>query len=63
LRGFGPKVGRTTPRSFAGRVRDLMAGHPALETIVAALLSVRAALIREFNMFEKQIRSIARAHG
>jgi transposase len=63
LRGFGLKVGRTTPRSFAERVREPVAGHPALETIVAALLKVRAALIREFNMFEKQVRSMARAHG
>src|SRR5213594_4725762 len=31
LRGFGLKVGRTTERSFAGRVQELVAGHPALE--------------------------------
>jgi transposase len=63
LRGFGLKVGRTTRLSFAGRVQELAAGHPALESIVQALLSVRAALLREFNMFEKQVRSMARAHG
>ena len=30
LRGFGLKVGPTTPRTFAGRVRELVAGHPTL---------------------------------
>src|ERR1041384_4784683 len=36
LRGFGLKVGNTTQRSFAGRVRELTAGHPALQTIAQA---------------------------
>src|SRR3954471_16118697 len=63
LRGFGLKVGKTTPRSFAERVNELVAGHPALETIAQALLGVRAVLIREFNMFEKQVRIMARQHG
>jgi transposase len=61
LRGFGLKVGRTTRRSFAGRVQELVAGHPSLEAIGAALLAVRAALLREFNTFEKQVRLMARA--
>src|SRR5215210_516883 len=62
LCGFGLKVGKTTPRSFAERVSELVAGHPALETIVQALLGVRAVLLREFNMFEKQVRIMARSH-
>jgi transposase len=33
LRGFGLKVGPTTPRTFAIRVRELVAGHPTLSTI------------------------------
>ena len=61
LRGFGLKVGRTTKRSFAGRIEELVAGHPSLEGIGAALLSVRAVLLREFNAFEKQVRLMARA--
>ena len=28
LRGFGLKVGKTTPTRFAGRIKDLVAGHP-----------------------------------
>jgi transposase len=37
LRGFGLKVGPTTPRTCAGRVRDLVAGHTTLSTIAEAL--------------------------
>ena len=33
LRGFGLKVGKTTDRSFAGRIEELVAGHPNLEAI------------------------------
>ena len=62
LRGFGLKVGKTTPRSFAGRVRELTEGHPALQTIGQALLAVHAVLLAEFNGFEKRVRSMARGH-
>ena len=33
LRGFGLKVGKTTARSFAGRIRELVEGQANLETI------------------------------
>jgi transposase len=61
LRGFGLKVGKTTERTFAGRVRELVVGHPSLETIAQALLAVHAALLHEFKGFEKRVRIIARA--
>jgi transposase len=61
LRGFGLKVGKTTARRFAGRIRELVAGHPNLETIAQALLAVHAVLLREFNAFEKRVLSLARA--
>jgi transposase len=61
FRGFGLKVGKTTNRSFAGRIRELVAGHPSLEMIAAALLSIHAVLLREFKAFEKQVRSMARS--
>ena len=60
LRSFGLKVGRTTPRSFAQRVRNLVAGHPTLEGVAAALLSARAELSRQFNGFQAQVRAQAR---
>jgi transposase len=61
LRGFGLKVGKTTARSFAGRIRELAKGHPQLEAVGEALLSVRDVLLREFNAFEKRVRAMARS--
>ena len=63
LRGFGLKVGKTTARSFAGRIRELVAGQANLETIAQALLAVHAVLVREFNGFERRVRIMAREHG
>jgi transposase len=61
LRGFGLKVGKTTPRRFEGRIKELVAGHASLEVVATALLAVRAVLLREFNAFEKRVRSMARS--
>ena len=60
LRGFGLKVGPTTPKRFARRIEELVAGHATLEVIAKALLSAHAALLREFDMFEKRVRAMAR---
>jgi len=62
LRGFGLKVGKTTARSFPGRIRELVAGQANLEAIAQAMLSVHAVLLREFNGFEKRVRTMAREH-
>lgn len=62
LRGFGLKVGKTTARSFAGRIRELVAGQANLELIARALLAVHAVLLREFNGLERQVRMMARTH-
>jgi len=62
LRGFGLKVGATTARSFAGRIRELAAGQANLEMIAQALLAVHAVLLREFNSLEKRVRNMARTH-
>ena len=61
LRGFGLKVGKTTPARFAGRIRDLVAGHPSLEVIAQAMLAVHAVLQREFKGLEKRVRLLARS--
>jgi transposase len=63
LRGFGLKVGKTTDKDFAGRIRELVQGHPGLETTGEALLSVRAVLQREFNAFEKRVRAMGRSNA
>ncbi len=60
LRNFGLKVGHTTPTRFAGRIKELVAGHPSLEIIAESLLSVHAVLLREFKILEKRVRIVAR---
>ncbi len=62
LRGFGLKVGKTTERSFANRIRELVAGHPGLEVVAQALLEAHAVLRREFNGLDKQVQKLARSH-
>src|SRR5947209_10545996 len=61
LRGFGLKVGPTTPKRFAGRIQELVTGHPSLQVIADALLAVHAVLLREFNGFEQRARIMAGA--
>jgi transposase len=60
LRGFGLKVGPTTQRTFADRIRELVVGHPTLQMIAAALLSASDELGRQLGQFEVQVRSLAR---
>ena len=60
LRGFGLKVGHTTPRTFETRVRELVTGHPTLTEIAKALLATRAVLHKEFQGFERRVRGLAR---
>jgi transposase len=63
LRGFGLKVGATTPKRFAGRIKDLVAGHLTLEDIAAALLAVHEVLLREFKGFERRVRIMAHSNA
>ncbi|MGF5381655.1 IS110 family transposase, partial [Klebsiella pneumoniae] len=62
LRGFGLKVGKTTERTFAERIRELVAGHPGLKVVAKALLEAHAVLRREFNSLDKQVARLARSH-
>jgi transposase len=62
LRGFGLKVGKTTPRTFAARIRELAEGHPTLETIATSLLTARDVLAGELAGFERRLRAMARDH-
>ncbi|XIA67587.1 IS110 family transposase [Bradyrhizobium sp. TZ2] len=59
LRGFGLKVGKTTKRSFAARISELVTGHPALEAVAAAMLAVHMVLVREFNSLQKRVRAMS----
>ena len=60
LRGFGLKVGPTTPRTFVGRIRELAAGHGTLSTVAEALLAARSMLFEQCQKLEKRLRSLAR---
>jgi transposase len=60
LRGFGLKVGPTTPKTFEGRVRELVAHHDTLGMIANALLTARAVLVQEFKAVEKRLYALAR---
>ena len=60
LRGFGLKVGKTTPTNFAERIKELVSEHSNLQVIADALLAVREVLLREFRSFEKRVRTMAR---
>jgi transposase len=60
LRGFGLKVGPTTPKRFCGRIRELVAGQATLEVVAEALLAVHEVLRREFDGLEKRVRTMAR---
>jgi transposase len=61
LRGFGLKVGRTTPRRFAGRIRELIAGQATLEAVAEALLAAHETLMRELAGLDKRVRGEAQA--
>lgn len=60
LRNFGAKVGKTTARSFEGRVRTLVDGQPTLQAVADALLAARSTLARELARLEKRVRSTSR---
>jgi transposase len=61
LRGFGLKVGKTTPKTFEGRVRSLVADHPTLLAVTDALLRARTVLAEQFKKLDNQCHRVARA--
>jgi transposase len=60
LRGFGLKVGPTTPKTFEARIRDLVEGNDTLTGIAEALLAARATLLRGFRSLESRLLAQAR---
>src|SRR5215218_234678 len=60
LRGFGLKVGPTTPRGFAARIRELVEGHSTLTAVAEALLAAREALGEQLRGLERRLRELAR---
>src|SRR5215472_5752575 len=61
LRGFGLKVGKTSQRTFASRVRELVAGHSTLQLVAEAILAARAALGEQLSKLEKRVGMLARS--
>ena len=60
LRGFGLKVGRTTPQTFPSRARELVAGHPTLTVVTEALLAARDTLQEQLHNLESRLRTLAK---
>jgi transposase len=60
LRNFGLKVGKVTPKTYEGRILELVAGHPILETIAQAMLEARSVLARQAAKLDRQVRELAR---
>ena len=60
LRGFGLKVGPTTARRFAGRIRELVGGHPTLTAVAEALLAARDVLGEQLRGLDKRLCKQAR---
>lgn len=60
LRGFGLKVGPTTPRMLDARVRELVDGHSTLFVVAEALLTARSALITQLKAIDKRLVGLAR---
>lgn len=63
LRGFGMKMGAVTKPRFEARVRELIAGHPMLEQVMAPMLAARTAMRTEFTKLHRQMLTIVREDG
>jgi transposase len=59
LRGFGLKLGPTTPSNFAARTRELVEGHATLTAVADALLAAREVLGTQLRGLEKRLRDRA----
>src|SRR5215216_2540779 len=55
LRNFGLKVGVVSPGQFEARIKELMAGQPPLEIIVAPLLAVRRVVREQLAKLDKMV--------
>ena len=60
LRGFGLKVGEVSKGRFAARIKELVAGHEMLETVVGAMLQAREGLQTEFMRLHRRMLAIVR---
>jgi transposase len=61
LRGYGLKVGEVSRGRFEARIRELIAGHDTLETVIGAMLAARTALWSAFTKLHREMLKITRA--
>jgi transposase len=60
LRGFGLKVGMVSKGKYETRIRELVAGHPTLEPVAAAMLQARAALEMQYARLHRMVLGTVR---
>src|SRR3569832_2332389 len=60
LRNFGLKVGVVSPGHFEARIKELVAGQPPLEMIVAPLLAVRQVLREQLAKLDNLVLVLVR---
>src|SRR4028119_1850005 len=60
LRGFGLKAGEASKGGFAARIKELVAGHAMLETVIGAMLQARDGLQIEFMRLHRRMLAIVR---
>lgn len=61
LHGYGLKAGEVGGGRFEVHIRELTSGHGVLETVIGAMLAVRAALWTEFIRLHREMLKTARA--
>jgi transposase len=61
LRSFGLKVGQASGKAFSRRVDELVREQEGLQAIMAPLLVVRAALMKQIEGFDSRLRKRAKA--
>jgi len=60
LKAFGLKLGKVSPRGFAARIAELVAGDDFLASLVAPMLAARTQLIAGFNELHVRLLAIVK---
>jgi transposase len=60
LRNFGLKVGIVGAIKFEARIRELVANHPDLATIVDSLLVARRVLREQLSVLDRHLLAVVR---
>ena len=60
LKAFGLKTGKTSRRRFEPRIRELVAGSPALAEVADGLLQIRRLLLDRLEVYDRKVLEIVR---